>query len=426
MESVFAVCDVFFVSKLGASAVATVGLTESWLTLVYALAMGLAIAASAMVARRTGERDREGAARAGDAGHPARRSRSSLVLGIVGATFAPQLLRVMGASPDVIATGTTYARVMLGGNVDDRHAVPDQRDLPRRGRRGDRDARALVGERDQHRARAVPDLRARSVPAARRHRRGGRDEHRPRHGRAVRAVSRLLKPGSRIDIHTRHLKLDPALIGEAAAARVVGGAAVADRHGQLDRARCGCCRPSAATCSPATRSAFASSCSRCCRRRASRTPRRRWSVRRSARSKPERAEQAVKIAGTYNMVVLTVVGVVARRSFAPLIARLFTSDPAVGSVRGERAADRCVRVSVLRVGNGDLAVVQRRGRHAHADAAEPVRVLVLGDSARVSCWRSRLDLGPCGSTSRWRSRFRRTRWRVGGRSGEERGRRSRI
>ena len=52
MESVFAVCDVFFVSKLGASAVATVGLTESWLTLVYAIAMGLAIGTSAMVARR--------------------------------------------------------------------------------------------------------------------------------------------------------------------------------------------------------------------------------------------------------------------------------------------------------------------------------------------------------------------------------------
>src|SRR5947207_6282527 len=67
MESVFAVCDVFFVSKLGASAVATVGLTESWLTLIYAIAMGLAVATSAMVARRTGERDRDGTALA--AGH---------------------------------------------------------------------------------------------------------------------------------------------------------------------------------------------------------------------------------------------------------------------------------------------------------------------------------------------------------------------
>src|SRR5262249_45587685 len=64
MESVFAVCDVFFVSKLGASAVATVGLTESWVVLIYALAMGLAISASATVARRTGERDHEGAANA--------------------------------------------------------------------------------------------------------------------------------------------------------------------------------------------------------------------------------------------------------------------------------------------------------------------------------------------------------------------------
>src|SRR5262250_1740680 len=64
MESVFAVCDVFFVSKLGATAVATVGLTESWLTLIYAIAMGLAISASAIVARRIGEKDRDGAARA--------------------------------------------------------------------------------------------------------------------------------------------------------------------------------------------------------------------------------------------------------------------------------------------------------------------------------------------------------------------------
>ena len=68
MESVFAVCDVFFVSKLGATAVAAVGLTESWLTLIYAIAMGLAISASAMVARRTGERDREGAAQAAGQG----------------------------------------------------------------------------------------------------------------------------------------------------------------------------------------------------------------------------------------------------------------------------------------------------------------------------------------------------------------------
>ena len=63
LESVFAVTDVFFVSRLGAAAIATVGLTESLLTIIYALAMGLGIGATAVVARRVGEQDREGAAR---------------------------------------------------------------------------------------------------------------------------------------------------------------------------------------------------------------------------------------------------------------------------------------------------------------------------------------------------------------------------
>ncbi len=89
MESVFAVCDVFFVSKLGASAVATVGLTESWLTLVYALAMGLAIATSAMVARRTGERDREGAAHAAAQG---------ILLGLARRARARRRRRNVGAA----------------------------------------------------------------------------------------------------------------------------------------------------------------------------------------------------------------------------------------------------------------------------------------------------------------------------------------
>lgn len=116
MESVFAVCDVFFVSRLGAEAVATVGLTESMLTIVYALAMGLAIGATAMVARRIGERDGDGAARAAVQAITLA-VLVAAVLGIAGVIAAPQLLSVMGASSKVLAIGTTYARVMLGGNA---------------------------------------------------------------------------------------------------------------------------------------------------------------------------------------------------------------------------------------------------------------------------------------------------------------------
>jgi putative MATE family efflux protein len=116
MESVFAVVDVFFVSRLGADAVATVGLTESLLVIVYTLAMGLGIGVSAMVSRRIGEGDTEGAAVA---------AMQALwlgvvlatVLGLLGAIFAPQLLALMGAEAGVLATGTTFARVMLGGNA---------------------------------------------------------------------------------------------------------------------------------------------------------------------------------------------------------------------------------------------------------------------------------------------------------------------
>jgi putative MATE family efflux protein len=116
MESVFAVCDVFFVSRLGADAVATVGLTESMLTIIYALAMGLAIGATAMVARRTGERDAEGAARAAVQAIVLG-ALIAVVLGVSGVIAAPHLLGIMGASPSVLATGTTYARIMYGGNA---------------------------------------------------------------------------------------------------------------------------------------------------------------------------------------------------------------------------------------------------------------------------------------------------------------------
>ena len=116
MESLFAIVDVFFVGHLGPSAVASVGLTESLLAVVYTLAMGLSIGITATVSRRTGEGDPEAAAHAAAQGIWLGVG-FAVVIGVIGALFAPDLLRVMGAGPDVIAIGSTYARTMLGGNV---------------------------------------------------------------------------------------------------------------------------------------------------------------------------------------------------------------------------------------------------------------------------------------------------------------------
>jgi putative MATE family efflux protein len=116
MESLFAICDVFFVSRLGADAVATVGLTESMLTLLYALAMGLSIGATATVARRIGEQDPEGAARAAVQAI-ALGVGVALAIGVAGFLAAPALLTAMGASPSIVASGSTYTRLMLGGNA---------------------------------------------------------------------------------------------------------------------------------------------------------------------------------------------------------------------------------------------------------------------------------------------------------------------
>ena len=116
MESVFVVCDVFFVSKLGPDATATVGLTESLLAIVYTIAMGLSIGVTATVARRTGEHDTEGASRTAVQGI-ALGLGLAIVLGVVGAIFASPLLGLMGASSSVLASGSTFTRVMLGGNA---------------------------------------------------------------------------------------------------------------------------------------------------------------------------------------------------------------------------------------------------------------------------------------------------------------------
>ncbi len=116
MESLFAVVDIYFVSRLGDEAMAGVALTESILSLVYTVAMGLSIGVTAVVARRIGGGDEEGASRAA-AQAVVLGLALALAFGVAGATFASDILRIMGADERVVATAVPYTRIMLGGNV---------------------------------------------------------------------------------------------------------------------------------------------------------------------------------------------------------------------------------------------------------------------------------------------------------------------
>jgi len=116
MESLLTIVDIVCVSRLGDQAVASVGLTESILSLVYALAMGLAAAATATVSRRVGEKNTKGAGEA--AGQViVLASLSALIFGALGSAFSRELLRFAGAQEDVASYGHTYASVMIGGNI---------------------------------------------------------------------------------------------------------------------------------------------------------------------------------------------------------------------------------------------------------------------------------------------------------------------
>ena len=115
LESVFAVVNVFWVGRLGAASVATVGLTEAMFSTIYALGLGLGIGATAMVARRIGEKNPDGAARAAVQAI-AMGVLVAIPIGLLGGFFGPDLLRLMGASPDVVATGGGFTRVMFSGN----------------------------------------------------------------------------------------------------------------------------------------------------------------------------------------------------------------------------------------------------------------------------------------------------------------------
>ena len=116
MESIFAIVDIMYVSQVSVNAVATIGLTESVITLVYAVAIGLSMAATAVVARRVGETDLKGASNA---------AVQIIFLGVfvaviisvIGILYPKEILSLMGAEPDLIAEGYGYTKVLLGGNI---------------------------------------------------------------------------------------------------------------------------------------------------------------------------------------------------------------------------------------------------------------------------------------------------------------------
>lgn len=325
MESVFAVVDIFFVSRLGADAVATVGLTESLLTLVYALAMGLSVGASALVARRIGERDPEGAARSAVQSLLLALA-ISLVLGALGAVFAPRLLALMGASPGVLEVGVTYARVMLGGE-----AAIVLLFVVNAIFRGAGDA--AIAMRVLWMANALnivlgpclifglgpfPELGVTGAAVA------------TTIGRATGAayaIWRLTRPGGRIPVTRRHLRLEPRLMGQIA--RLSGSASLQALIGTaswIGLVRIISTFGSAALAgytigirvvifallpSMGMSNAAATMVGQAL-----------------GAGKPERAEEAVWKAGFYNLVFLGGIGALFVL-FAPALVALFTTDPAV-------------------------------------------------------------------------------------------------
>ncbi len=116
LESVFAVVDMFFVGKLGKNAITTVGLTESVITLVYSIAMGLSIGATALVARRVGEKNPQAAAHAG-AQVLIITLIVTAIVSIIGVVFASDILTLMGGNEEVVREGTIFTQIMFGGSL---------------------------------------------------------------------------------------------------------------------------------------------------------------------------------------------------------------------------------------------------------------------------------------------------------------------
>jgi putative MATE family efflux protein len=324
MESVFAVVDVFFVSRLGADAVATVGLTESMMILIYSLAMGLGIGATATVARRIGERDTEGAS------HAAAQAillgvGIAAVLGVIGGLAAPSLLGVMGGSPGVVANAS-YMRVMMGGNATVLLIF-----LINAIFRGAGDA--VIAMRVLWLANAInialgpmlifgigpfPQLGVVGAAVATNIGRGTG---------VLYAISRLVRPGSRVQVVRRHFHLDPALMWQMIRLSASGTFQILIGSASW----IGLVRVISSFGSPALAGytigmrviIFALLPS--------------WGLSNAAATmvgqalgarKPERAERATWISARYNLWFLGTVGILFV-VFAPYIVTVFTSDPAV-------------------------------------------------------------------------------------------------
>lgn len=338
LESVFAVSDIFFVSRLGADAVATVGLTESMLAMVYAIAIGLSIGATAMVARRIGEGDRDGAA------HTAVQALAlggivSIVLGVAGIVLAPSLLGIMGASPAVVALGSRFTRIMLGGNATILLLF-----LINAIFRGAGDAaiamrvlwlanfiNIVLGPLLIFGVGPFPELGVAGAAVATNIGRGTG---------ALYAISRLMRPGSRIAIGRRHLKLDPALMWRLVRLSTSGTFQVfIGMASWLGLIRILASFGSAALAGYTIGVriiVFALLPS--------------WGLSNAAATmvgqglgagKPERAERAVWMAGFYNMCFLGVIGLAFVLLAGPIVS-LFTPDPEVSGY-----AVACLRTVAL-------------------------------------------------------------------------------
>jgi len=325
MESVFAVVDIKWVSYLGPDAMATVGLTESMLTIIYALAIGLSIGATAMVARRIGEHNPDGAARAA--------IQSVFVgllvatmLALIGAPLAPRLLAAMGAQPSVIERGVWFTRIMLGCNVT--VVMLFMINAIFRGA-GD----AAIAMRVLWLANALnivlgpcfifglgpfPKLGIAGAAVATNIGRGTG---------AIYAFTRLIRKGGRFEIRREHFRIEPQVMGRLLRLSAVGTFQVfigmASWIGQVRIISTFGTDALAGYVVGVRVILFALLPS--------------WGMSNAAATmvgqalgahKPDRAERSVWLAGLYNMCVLGTVGLLFV-GFAPQIIRLFTSDPAV-------------------------------------------------------------------------------------------------